>query len=170
MHAIVTNVEVKPMPFTSEDEGEPWDLFSGPDLHYEAYGPGAECLHASDVANNIRPKDLPVALGGEFAVESPDRHVLRLLDADLTGQEVIARIAEQGLEGAPQRRLGGGMEPAICLAPVLGEMPITAPKHHERVFSPASAALRSAAVGSVKRESIHLGALPHGTGLGARLG
>ena len=71
--------------------------------------------------------------------------------------EVLARLAEEGLEGAPQRRLGGGMEPAICLAPVLGEMPITAPKHHERVFSPASAAPRSAAVGSVKRESIHLG-------------
>ena len=92
MHATVTNVKVETMPF-SKDEGEPWDLFSGPDLHYEAYGPGNECLHASDVANDIGPGDLPVALDGEFAVESPDRHVLCLLDADLTGQEVIARIA-----------------------------------------------------------------------------
>ena len=112
MHAIVTNVEVKTLPFTSDDNGEPWDLFSGPDLHYEAYGPGDECLHASDVANNIRPRDLPVALGGEFAVESPDRHVLRLLDADLTGQEVIARIAFVPVRWAEE---GPGFEPPRCI-------------------------------------------------------
>jgi hypothetical protein len=88
--------------------------------------------------------------------------------------EVLARLAEEGLEGAPQRRLGGGMEPAIRLAPVLGDAlgqaPITMSRYSKRVFSPASAASRSAAVSSVRRESIHLGALPHGTGLGARLG
>lgn len=111
MHAIVTNVKVKTLPF-SKDEGEPWDLFSGPDLYYEAYGPGDECLHASDVANDIRPRDLPVALDGEFAVESPDRHVLRLLDADLTGQEVIARIAFVPARWAEE---GPGPEPPRCI-------------------------------------------------------
>lgn len=77
-------------------------------------------------------------------------------------------------ERRPQRRLGGGVEPAIRLAPVLGDAlgqaPITMSRYSKRVLSPASAASRSAAVSSVRRESIHLGALPHGTGLGARLG
>lgn len=93
MHALVKEVEVHTMPFTSEEEGEPWDLFSGPDLYYEAYGPDGALLHASEVISDVRPSDLPIALGGKFAVEQMGPHVLRLLDADLAGKEVVGRVA-----------------------------------------------------------------------------
>jgi len=102
MHAIVKEVEVHTVPFTPDD-GEPWDLFSGPDLYYEAYGPDETLLHTSDVASDLRPSDLPVALGGGFAVETPDQYVFRLLDADLTTDEVVARIAF-----VPERLSEGG--------------------------------------------------------------
>ena len=92
MHAIVKDIEVHTMPFTHGD-GKPWDLFSGPDLYYEAYGPNEEIVHTSDVAPDVGPRDLPVTLGGGFSVETRYQHVLCLLDADLTGKEVITRIA-----------------------------------------------------------------------------
>jgi hypothetical protein len=92
MHAVVKDVEVCTVPFTVGDEGERWDLFSGPDLYYEAYGPEETCLHTSDVVNDVGPRDLPVALGGEFSIEARAQYALRLLDADLFGHEVVARI------------------------------------------------------------------------------
>lgn len=117
MQAIVEDVEIRTVPFTSGNEGEPWDLFSGPDLYYEVYGPEEECLHTSEVASDVRPTDLPVGLGGDFAMESPVRYVLQLLDADLTSEEVIAQVAfiparwiEEGGGGEPPRvvRLADG--------------------------------------------------------------
>lgn len=92
MRAVVKQVEVHAMPFTTDD-GEHWDLLSGPDLYYKAYGPDETRLHTSDVASDLRPSDLPVVLGGGFAVESPDRYVFQLLDADLAVDDVVARIA-----------------------------------------------------------------------------
>lgn len=92
MRAVVKQVEIHAVPFTSDD-GEQWDLLSGPDLYYEAYGPDETLLHTSDVASDVRPNDLPVALDGGFAVEVPDRYVFRLLDSDLTTDELVARIA-----------------------------------------------------------------------------
>lgn len=92
MHAIVTAVTVQTVPFASGEGDEPWDLFSGPDLFYEAYGPDGSLLHASDVAQDVRPRDLPVALDGGFAVEPSGPYVLRLLDDDLTGEEVVGRL------------------------------------------------------------------------------
>lgn len=110
MHAVVEDVEVRTVPFTHGDDEEPWDLFSGPDLYYEAYGADEECLYTSDVAHDVGPRDLPVALGGGFSAEAQHRHVLRLLDADLTGDEVVAdvafvpvRLVEEGPGSAPPR-------------------------------------------------------------------
>lgn len=80
------------MPFTTED-GEHWDLLSGPDLYYKVYGPDETRLHTSDVASDLRPSDLPVVLSGGFDVEPPNRYVVQLLDADLAMDDVVARIA-----------------------------------------------------------------------------
>jgi hypothetical protein len=92
MRAVVKKVEVHAVPFTPDD-GEHWDLMSGPDLYYEAYGPDETLLHTSDVAPDVRPNDLPVALDGGFAVEITGQSVFRLLDSDLTTDELVARIA-----------------------------------------------------------------------------
>lgn len=92
MHAVVKEVEVHTVPFASERKGERWDLFSGPDLYYEAYEPDGERLHTSEVVSDVRPRDLPVALGGEFSVEASGPYVVRLLDADLTREEVIGQV------------------------------------------------------------------------------
>jgi len=92
MHAVVTEVAVHAVPFASGEKDEPWDLFSGPDLFYEAYGPDGSLLHTSEVASDVRPRDLPVALDGGFSVESSGPYVLRLLDNDLTGEEIVGRV------------------------------------------------------------------------------
>jgi len=92
MHAVVTEVTIHALPFATGEEDEPWDLFSGPDLFYEAYGPDGSLLHASEVAHDVGPRDLPVALDGGFVVEPSGPYVLRLLDEDLTGEEVVGRL------------------------------------------------------------------------------
>lgn len=114
MHAVVTEVTVRTMPFASGEEDEPWDLFSGPDLFYEAYGPNGSLLHASNVVQDVRPRDLPVALDGGFVVEPSGPYVLRLLDEDLTGEEVVGRLvldAEQLVNDRRKNALPG----SICL-------------------------------------------------------
>jgi len=112
MHAVVTQVEVQVVPFGSEERAARWDLFSGPDLYYEAYDPDGDRLHTSDVVNDVRPRDLPVGLDAGFSVEGGGRHVLQLLDADLLEDEVVGqvgfaldRLAEQGRSRAPTRTL-----------------------------------------------------------------
>lgn len=114
MHAVVTEVTVHTMPFASGEEDEPWDLFSGPDLFYEAYGPDGSLLHTSDVVQDVRPRDLPVALDGGFTVEPSGPYVLRLLDEDLTGEEVVGRLildAERLVSKERKNSLPG----SICL-------------------------------------------------------
>jgi hypothetical protein len=82
---------------------ERWDFFRVAWLEFPRKAPRGRLLHTSDVASDLRPSDLPVALGGGFAVETPDRYVFRLLDADLTTDEVVARIAF-----VPERLSEGG--------------------------------------------------------------
>lgn len=112
MHAVVTQVEVQVVPFDSEERAEPWDLFSGPDLYYEAYGPDGDRLYTSDVINDVRPRDLPVGLDAGFPVEESGWHILKLLDADLLEDEVVGqvdfaldRLADPGRKQAPTRTL-----------------------------------------------------------------
>ena len=84
--------------------------------------------------------------------------------------EVLARLAEEGLEGAPQRRLGGGMEPAICLAPVLGEMPITAPNTTNGCFLRPLPPYGAPPWVRSRESQSTWGALPHSPGLEAHPG
>jgi len=111
MRATVTDVEVRAVPF-ADDEEERWDLFSGPDLYCEIYGPSGDCLHTSDVVRNVRPADLPVTLDAEIVFAPAGPHVLRLLDADLAGSEVVGRVAFE-----PERlaEAGRGTEPPRCV-------------------------------------------------------
>lgn len=104
MHAVVKEVEVHAVPFASERKGERWDLFSGPDLYYEAYDPDGEILHTSEVVSDVRPTHLPVTLGGEFSVEASRPYIVRLLDADLTGEEVIGQVILDPERLADERR------------------------------------------------------------------
>lgn len=92
MHAVVTQVEVQVVPFGSEERAARWDLFSGPDLYYEAYDPDGDCLHTSDVVSDVRPRDLPVELDAGFVVDGGGRHILQLLDADILEDEVVGRV------------------------------------------------------------------------------
>ncbi len=112
MHAVVTEVEVRTIPFTVPQEDRPWDLFSGPDLCYEVHGPDGTRLHVSDATDDVRPSDLPVTLEGEVVLEDSGPHVLRLLDEDLTENEVVARIAFE-----PRRlaEVEQGPEPPSCV-------------------------------------------------------
>lgn len=92
MHVVVKEIEVQTLAFVSGKENERWDLLSGPDLYYEAYSPDEELLYASEVIVDVCPSDLPVALGGGFSVNGAGRYSVRLLDADLVEDEVVARI------------------------------------------------------------------------------
>jgi hypothetical protein len=112
MYAVVTQVEVQVVPFGTEEGAARWDLFSGPDLYYEAYDPDGNRLHTSDVVNDVRPRDLPVGLGAGFSVDGGGRHVLQLLDADLLEDEVVGqvgfaldRLGDPGPKQAPTRTL-----------------------------------------------------------------
>lgn len=107
MRAVVTKVEVRSVPFTNEKD-ERWDLFSGPDLFYEVYGPSGDCLHTSEVVGNVRPSDLPVTLAETVSLTDPGPHVLRLLDADLTGDEVVGRVV---FEPGRLEETGPGTDP-----------------------------------------------------------
>jgi len=120
MRAVVTEVEVRSVPFTTE-EGERWDLFSGPDLYCEVYGPEANLLHASEVVNDVGPSDLPLSLDAEFSITEPGPHVLRLLDADVTEHEVMGRVAFAPGQVA---EAGSGPEPPKCIEFEDGEMTI----------------------------------------------
>lgn len=93
MHAVVTEVRVRSIPFSASGEDRQWDLTSGPDLCYEAYGPDGSCLHASEAVNDVRPSDLPVTLQGEFPLQASGPHILRLLDEDFSRNEVVARFS-----------------------------------------------------------------------------
>jgi hypothetical protein len=117
MRVVVTAVEVRSVPFTTEED-ERWDLFSGPDLYCEVYGPSGECLHTTAVANDVGPSDLPLSLDATFALSETGPHVLRLLDADLTGDDVLSRVAF-----APERLAdaGPGPEPPTCIQFTDGE-------------------------------------------------
>jgi len=92
MHAVVTQVDVQVVPFGPEGGESRWDLFSGPDLYYEVYDPDGACLCTSGVVNDVRPRDLPITMDAAFSVETPGRHVLQLLDADLIEDEVVGRV------------------------------------------------------------------------------
>lgn len=93
MYAIVREVTVLDLPFVRE-EGERWDLFSGPDLYYEVYDYQNEILETSAVVSDVCPPDLPVTLEGTFAVQRPSaKHCITLFDADLTDDDVIGSVA-----------------------------------------------------------------------------
>jgi hypothetical protein len=92
MRVVVTEVKVRSVPFTT-DENERWDLFSGPDLFCEIYGPSGDLVHASEVTSDVRPSDLPLTLDETFSLTDPGPHILRLLDADISGNEVVTRMA-----------------------------------------------------------------------------
>lgn len=117
MRATVTAVEIRSVPFTDEDD-ERWDLFSGPDLYCELYGPSGDCLHTSEIVQDVRPADLPARLDASVPLASAGPHILRLLDADLTGNEVVGRMAFE-----PERlaEAGAGAEPPSCIQFTDGE-------------------------------------------------
>lgn len=117
MRVTLTQVDVQVVPFGSGEREDHWDLFSGPDLYYEAYDPDGARLYTSAVVNDVRPRDLPVTLDAEFALQESGWHVLRLLDADLIEDEVVGcvdfapdRILERSPASAPARtvRLSDG--------------------------------------------------------------
>ncbi len=110
MRVVVTEVRVCTVPFADPQEGRPWDLFSGPDLSYEVYGPDGTRLHRSSTVCDLRPPDLPVTLDGGFALTTPGPHVLRVLDVDLTTDEVMARVAFE-----PDRLVRTGGDPPSCV-------------------------------------------------------
>lgn len=111
MRAVVTEVEVRSIPFTTAED-ERWDLFSGPDLFYEVYGPSGDLLHTSAVVDDVEPSDLPLRLDETFLFTETGPHVLRLLDADLTGDEVVGRMT---FEPGRLVEAGTGAEPPTCI-------------------------------------------------------
>ncbi|PSQ69133.1 MAG: hypothetical protein BRD31_06270 [Bacteroidetes bacterium QH_2_64_26] len=111
MRAVVTEVEVRSVPFTT-DENERWDLFSGPDLFCEVYGPSGNLVHATKVVSDVRPSDLPLTLDETFSLTDPGPHILRLLDADIGGSEIINRVA---FEPGRLADSGPGAGPPRCV-------------------------------------------------------
>lgn len=110
MRAVVTEVKICAVPFTDPQANRPWDLLSGPDLCCEVYGPDGARLSRSGTTCDVRPPDLPVTLDGGFALAASGPHVLRVLDADLMGDEVMARIAFE-----PEQFGGPKSEPPGCV-------------------------------------------------------
>ncbi len=110
MRAVVTHIEVCAVPFSTPHEGRPWDLFSGPDLCCEVYGPDGGRLHRSGTACDVCPPDLPVTLDAGVRLAASGPHLLRLLEVDLTGDEGVARFPL-----VPARLLdaGGGTTPPV---------------------------------------------------------
>lgn len=106
MRAVVTEVEVRSVPFTAEEK-ERWDLFSGPDLFSEMYGPSGDLLHTSEIVSDVRPSDLPLTLDEAFSLTDWGPPVLRFLDADFAGSEVVGRVAFE-----PGRLADAGLAPS----------------------------------------------------------
>lgn len=111
MRVVVTEVEVRSIPFTNEED-ERWDLFSGPDLFCEVYGPSGDLLHTSGVVIDVGPSHLPLTFEAGFSLTDPGPHVLRLLDADFTEHEVVGRVA---FEPGRLVEAGPGPEPPTCV-------------------------------------------------------
>jgi hypothetical protein len=112
MRAVVTRIQVCAVPFSDPHEDRPWDLFSGPDLCCEVYGPDGARLYRSGTACDVRPSDLPVTLDADVRLAAAGPHILRLLDADLTDDEVVARFP---LVPARLLEAGGGSTPPVCV-------------------------------------------------------
>lgn len=116
----VTQIEIQAVPFGPDEHGGRWDLFSGPDLYYEVYDPDGARLHVSEVADDVRPRDLPLTLDAGFRVEQSGQHVLQLMDADLIDDEVVGRV-----DFEPDRILGGRSASAPARSVRLSEERLT---------------------------------------------
>jgi hypothetical protein len=112
MRAVLTRIKVCAVPFSDPHEDRPWDLFSGPDLCCEVYGPDGGRLHRSGTACDVCPPDLPVTLDAGVRLAATGPHILRLLEADLTGDEVVARFT---LVPARLLEAGVGSMPPVCV-------------------------------------------------------
>ena len=111
MRTVVEEVKVRSIPFT-DAAGERWDLCSGPDLYCELYGPAGDLLYESEVVTDVRPSDLPLSMDAGFALTESGPHILRVLDADFSGDERVGRVAFE-----PERlaAAGQGPEPPPCV-------------------------------------------------------
>ena len=118
MYAVVTKVEVQSVPFGSEEHGDRWDLFSGPDLYYKAYDPDGERIHTSEVVGDVQPTDLPVTLDAGFVLKKTGRYTLQLLDADLIEDEVVGQVGLAPDRMADQDRGGPS---AVAMSPDDGD-------------------------------------------------
>ena len=112
MRAVVTEVKICAVPFTDPQANRPWDLLSGPDLCCEVYGPDGARLSRSGTTCDVRPPDLPVTLDAGVRLAATGPHILRLLEADLTGDEVVARFT---LVPARLLEAGVGSMPPVCV-------------------------------------------------------
>lgn len=93
MQAIVTGAVARRIPFTNE-EGERWDLLSGPDIYYRCRNPSGEVVGTSDIATDISPSDLPVELPGTFSLHNfAGEHQIDLLESDVSGNQTLSTFS-----------------------------------------------------------------------------